>query len=69
MSYKFLLITLVLLAFAHPAFANWWIVRSADEKCLVVDIEPSSKDVTKGGKEVYQTREEAEADVKGLCKE
>ena len=52
-----------------PAFANWWIVRSADEKCLVVDIEPPGKDVTKVGKDVYQTREQAEADVKGLCKE
>ena len=27
------------------------------------------KDVTKVGKDVYQTREQAEADVKGLCKE
>src|SRR5262249_29041401 len=26
---------------ASPAFANWWIVRSSDETCLVVDIEPS----------------------------
>jgi hypothetical protein len=58
-----------LLAFADPAFANWWIVRAADEKCLVVDIEPSGNDVTKVGKDVYQTREQAEADVKGLCKE
>lgn len=69
MCYKFLLATLIMLAFADPAFANWWIVRSADEKCLVVDIEPSGKDVTKVGKDVYQTREQAEADVKGLCKE
>ena len=32
-----------------PAFAKWWIVRSADEKCLVVDVEPfpGSKDVTR----------------------
>jgi hypothetical protein len=69
MCYKFLLATLIMLAFADPAFANWWIVRSADERCLVVDIEPSGKDVTKVGKDVYQTREQAEADVKGLCKE
>ena len=69
MAYTFLLVTLILLAFADPAFANWWIVRSADNKCLVVDIEPSGKDVTKVGKDVYQTREQAEADVKGLCKE
>ena len=69
MSCKFLLATLLLFAFADPAFANWWIVRSADEKCLVVDIEPSGKDVTKVGNDVYQTREQAEADVKELCKE
>jgi uncharacterized protein YfcZ (UPF0381/DUF406 family) len=60
-----------LLVLAAPARADWWIVRSADEKCLVVDIEPLSdnKNVTKVGKDVYQTREQAEADVKGLCKE
>ena len=69
MSYRFLLATLILVAFADPAFANWWIVRSGDEKCLVVDIEPSGKDVTKVGKDSYLTREQAEADVKGLCKE
>ena len=69
MSCKFLLIIVILLAFADPALANWWIVRAADEKCLVVDIEPSGKDVSKVGKDVYQTREQAEADVKGLCKE
>ena len=69
MAYKFLLIAVILLALADPAFATWWIVRAADEKCLVVDIEPSGKDVTKVGKDVYQTREQAEADVKRLCKE
>ena len=68
MSCKFLLAALIVFGFANAAFANWWIVRSADEKCLVVDIERSGKDVTKVGK-VYQTQEQAEADVKGLCKE
>ena len=40
---------LLLLAFVDPVLANWWIVRAADGKCLVVDIEPSGndKDVTK----------------------
>jgi hypothetical protein len=53
------------------ALANWWIVRSSDRKCLVVDIEPTGKDksVTKIGKEVLLTREEAEADVKRLSKQ
>jgi len=72
MAYRFLLIAvLLLLAFVDPAFANWWIVRAADNKCLVVDIEPSGndKDITKVGKDVYQTREQAEADVKEVCKE
>ena len=72
MAYRFFLIAvLLLLAFVDPAFANWWIVRAADNKCLVVDIEPSGndKDITKVGKDVYQTREQAEADVKEVCKE
>jgi hypothetical protein len=68
MAYRFPLVTvLLLLAFV----VNWWIVRAADNKCLVVDIEPpdSDKDITKVGKDVYQTREQAEADVKKVCKE
>jgi SepF-like predicted cell division protein (DUF552 family) len=41
------------------------------KQCLVVDIEPTGKDksVAKIGKKVYPTREEAEADVKRLCKQ
>ena len=57
---------LIAAIFASPAFANWWIVRSSDGTCLVVDIEPTGKDqsVTKVGKDAYQTAEQAEADVK-----
>ena len=70
MAYRFLLIAvLLLLAFIDPVLANWWIVRAADGKCLVVDIEPSGKDITKVGKNVYESREQAEADVKKVCKE
>ena len=70
MSYRLLLLAVLLgLAFVDPAFANWWIVRAADGKCLVVDIEPSGKDVTKVGKNVYESREQAEADAKKVCKE
>ena len=55
----------------NPALANWWIVRASDKKCLVVDIEPTGNDksITRIGKQVYLTREEAEADVKRLCKQ
>jgi len=37
----------------------------------VVDIEPTGKDkdVTRVGKDVYQTPDQAEVDVKRLCKE
>jgi hypothetical protein len=70
MACRLLLMAVLLLAFADQAFANWWIVRASDEKCLVVDLEPTGNDktVTKVG-EVYQTPEQAEADVKRLCKE
>ena len=69
MAYRLLLITVLLLAFANPALANWWIVRAADGKCLVVDVEPSGNDVAKVGKDVYQTQQQAEAKVKTLCTE
>jgi hypothetical protein len=67
----FILISALLLAIPDPALANWWIVRASDKMCLVVDIEPTGKDksITKIDKEVYLTREEAEADVKRLCKQ
>ena len=65
MARRVLLTVVLVIAVANPALANWWIV------CLVVDIEPTGKDknVTKVGKDVYQTPDEAEADVKRLCKE
>jgi SepF-like predicted cell division protein (DUF552 family) len=71
MAHRFLLIAVVLVAVGDPALANWWIVRASDGKCIVVDIEPTGKDkgVTKVGKDVYQTPDQAEADVKRLCKE
>jgi hypothetical protein len=56
-------------SFAGPALADWWLVRSSDQECLVVDIKPTGKGVTKIGKDSYKTAEEAEADAKKLCKE
>jgi len=66
-----LVIALILTLSATSALANWWLVRSSDGKCLVVDIEPSGKDttVTKIGKDLYQTADQAEADAKRLCKD
>jgi hypothetical protein len=68
-----LLISTVLVvgALVSPALAEWWIVRSADGVCLVVDIQPTGKDptVTKVGKDSYQTEAEANADLKRLGEE
>jgi hypothetical protein len=66
-----LVIGTALVACSAPALADWWIVRSSDEKCLVVDIKPKPEDkgVTKIGEDVYHTAQEAKADVKRLCKD
>jgi len=55
----------LLVAASDTVFANWWIVRASDGTCLVVDVEPLGKDkgITKIGKDVYQTPDQAEADV------
>ena len=66
---RVLLIALMTVIFPVPSFANWWIVRSSDEKCLVVDIEPTAgDDVTKIGKDSYPTSEKAEADLERVCR-
>jgi SepF-like predicted cell division protein (DUF552 family) len=63
--------TVLMVSTTSSALASWWLVRSSDGKCLVVDIEPTEKDknVTKIGNDVYQSADEAEADAKRLCKE
>lgn len=71
MACRSLLLAVLLLVSADQALANWWIVRASDETCLVVNIEPTGADkgITKLGKDSYQSSEQAEADVKLLCKE
>ena len=71
MVHRVLLTAVLVVIVANPALANWWIVRASDGKCVVVDIEPTGKDkdVTRVGKDVYQTPDQAEVDVKRLCKE
>ena len=71
MTHRVLLTAVLVVVVANPALANWWIVRASDGKCVVVDIEPTGKDkdVTRVGKDVYQTPDQAEVDVKRLCEE
>ena len=56
-------------SFSAATLADWWIVRSSDQQCLVVDIEPTGKGITRIGKPSYKTQEEADADAKQLCNE
>jgi hypothetical protein len=69
---RYALVFALTVACAAPAFAakGFWIVRGPDKKCVVVETEPSATEttVTKVGKDVYVTREEAEADVAVVCK-
>ena len=71
MAHRVLLTAVLVVIVANPVLANWWIVRASDGKCVVVDIEPTGKDkdVTRVGKDGYQTPDQAEVDVKRLCKE
>jgi hypothetical protein len=66
------LVLALIVGCAAPAFAakGFWIVRGPDKKCTVVETEPSATEttITKVGKDVYVTREEAEADVAMVCK-
>jgi hypothetical protein len=57
----------VIVAFATPAFADFWIVQdSSTKKCTIVDKKPTdTKVVVVGGDgKVYTTRAEAETGMK-----
>jgi hypothetical protein len=66
MAGRLLLIAVFSVALANLAFANCSLIR---RRVVVVDIEPTGTGVTKVGKEVYQTQEQADADAKRLCNE
>ena len=69
--YKYVLVAAVLVGFSVPALAEkgFYIVRGPDKKCVVVDTAPTETTVTRVGKNVYVTREEAESDVAVVCKD
>jgi hypothetical protein len=68
--YKYVLATALIVGCTLPAFAEkgFYIVRGPDKKCVMVDTAPETT-VTRVGKNVYVTREEAEADVAVVCKD
>ena len=69
---RYALVLALVLGAAAPSFAakGFYIVRGPDKKCTVVETEPAASEttITKVGKDVYVTREEAEADVAVVCK-
>jgi hypothetical protein len=44
------LIAVFVFAFTDLALASYWIVRGSDNKCIVVDMEPTDKTITKVGR-------------------
>ena len=66
--YLFCLVFVLSAVAPATTYADWWIVRSADERCLVVDIEPTTQnDVTRVGKDKYGSVREAEADANAFA--
>ena len=60
----------VVVGVAAPALAaEYYVVRGPDKKCKVVETRPVDKTVVVVGDKVYVTRQEAEAQVKVVCKE
>jgi len=69
---QYVLATALIVGCTLPAFAEkgFYIVRGADNKCMVVETAPSATDttVTRVGKNVYVTREVADTDMAVVCK-
>ena len=70
--YKYVLATALIIGCTLPAFAEkgFYIVRGPYKKCTVVETAPSATEttVTRVGKNVYVTREEADTDMAVVCK-
>jgi hypothetical protein len=67
---RYVLATAVLVAFAGPALAQeFFIVRGPDKKCQIVEKRPTEKTIVVIGDKAYVTREEAEKQLKVICKD
>jgi hypothetical protein len=47
--------------------ASFYIVRGLDDTCSVVDVRPVDRTILVVGNKGYDTRDEAEAEIKVLC--
>jgi hypothetical protein len=67
---KYVLPVTLMFAIATPALAaEYFVVRGPDKKCKVVETRPTDKTITVVGDRAYVSREEAEAQVKVVCKD
>jgi hypothetical protein len=67
---KYALLAVGAVAVATPALAaEFFIVRGPDKQCRVVETRPTEKTITVIGDRAYVTREEAERQVKVVCKD
>jgi hypothetical protein len=67
---KYALLAVGAVAVATPALAaEFFIVRGPDKQCRVVETRPTEKTITVIGDRAYVTREEAERQVKVVCRD
>jgi hypothetical protein len=66
---RYALFAAAVVALATPALAaEWFIVRGPDKQCRVVETRPTEKTITVIGDRAYVTREEADRQLKVVCK-
>ena len=67
---RYMLPIALVFGFAAPALsAEYFIVQGSDKKCKIVETRPTDKTVVVIGDRAYVTREEADKQVKVVCKE
>jgi hypothetical protein len=67
---KYVLPVALMFAISTPALAaEYFVVRGPDKKCKVVETRPTDKTITVVGDRSYVSREDAEAQVKVVCKD
>jgi hypothetical protein len=67
---KYVIAIGVAVGVATPALsAEYYVVRGPDKKCIVVETKPVDKTIVVIGDKAYLTRDEAEKNIKVVCKE
>jgi hypothetical protein len=67
---KYVLPMALMFAISTPALAaEYFVVRGPDKKCKVVETRPTDKTIVVVGDRAYVSRQEAEAQVKVVCKD